>query len=72
MLKFRMVALREAPWCDRIAKTGETVLVIAAKTEAEARWFFGRIEWSAWKLESIPEDPTPKRVRAPAPQEQSA
>jgi hypothetical protein len=68
--KFRMVALRDAPWHDRTAQAGETVLVIAAKSEAEARWFFGRIEWSAWKLEPITDDAPQRKTRAP--QEQTA
>lgn len=64
MKKFRMVAMRaDAPWHDRLAAQGEAVLVIAAKTEAEVRWFFSRIDWSAWAIEPITEE----QPLAPAP-----
>ena len=58
--KFKLVALRDgALWHNKEVPAGTAVLVLAAETADEIRWFFSRINFSAWAIEEIKEPPQP-------------
>ena len=63
--RFKMVSARQdAIWCGKeVGVQGKAVLVLAAATEAEVKWFFSKIDWTAWCL--VPVDDSPADEKRP-------
>ena len=55
--KFKLTSLRSALWAGKEVPAGTTVAIIATETEEEARWFFGKINFTAWHLETVADEP---------------
>lgn len=58
--KFKFVSARQgALWRGEDLPAGVAKLVIAGESEEDVKWFFSKLDWTAWKLEQITE-PTEK------------
>lgn len=56
--KFRMVTARNlALWRGQELPQGVAKLIIAGESEDDVRWFFSKIDWSAWRLEPVEDEP---------------
>ena len=63
--QFKLVSARpNALWCGKEVPLGTAVLVIAGETEAEVKWFFGKIDFTAWVLEPVEPKQTAKSGKA--------
>ena len=59
--KFKFVSARQgAIWRGEELPAGVAKLVLAGESEDDVKWFFSKLDWSAWKLEPIAE-PTDKK-----------
>lgn len=61
--KFKLVSLRPALWAGKEVPTGATVAIIATETEGEARWFFSKINFTAWDLVAVDATPAPVELK---------
>lgn len=55
--KFKLTSIRQALWVGKEVPAESTVAIIATETEEEARWFFGKINFTAWRLEPVVDEP---------------
>lgn len=68
--KFKMVTARDNTlWRGEELPKGVAKMVFAAETEDDVRWFFGKLDWSAWIIVPLDESPVeedkPRRGRPP-------
>lgn len=52
---FKLVTNRPVEFAGRNLPSGSAVLVLAAETEADVRWAFGRMGWSHYDLIRVEE-----------------
>lgn len=62
--KFKLTSLRSALWAGKEVPAGTTVAIIATETEDEARWFFSKINFTAWHLEPVIDEPKQSQSKA--------
>lgn len=72
MKRFRMVSTRrDALWRNaEVGAQGVTKLILSGETEEDVRWFFSKIDWTAWALIEMEEPahaPRSASRKEPAP-----
>lgn len=56
--KFKLVSARsDTLWRGKEIQKGICKLVLAGETEEDVKWFFSKIDWTAWVLEQVIDPP---------------